>query len=150
MALKLITEFKEFVIKGNMIDIAIGVILGAAFNDVVNAIVKEILLPPISLLTGGVNLANRRLVLRDAITENGMVQAEEVAIGYGNLIESGLDFLIIGLTVFLMIKIMNTLQNKADDPENLSEVTPKDIELLHKMTELMEKQIEQLEAIKSK
>ena len=150
MKIKLIKEFKEFAVKGNMIDIAIGVIIGAAFNNVVNVIVKEIILPPISILTGRVSLENKRLVLRQAVTDNENFLSEEVAIGYGKLIEAGLDFLIIGLTVFLVIKVMNSLKKKADDPTNVTEVTPKDIELLHKMTELMETQVEQLEVIKSK
>ena len=66
------------------------------------------------------------------------------------MIEAGVDFLIIGLTVFLVVKFMNTLRKKADDPNNKSEVTPKDIELLHKMTELMEKQVALLEDLKMK
>lgn len=150
MRLKVIKEFKEFAVKGNMIDIAVGVIIGAAFNDVVNAIVKQVFMPPLSLLTGGVNLIDKRLILRDAITENGAIIFEEVAIGYGSLIEAGIDFLIIALTVFLIIRLMNSLKKKADDPKNESEVTPKDIELLHRMTELMEQQVRQLEEIKEK
>ena len=150
MKIKLIKEFKEFAVKGNMIDIAIGVIIGAAFNNVVNVIVKEIILPPISILTGRVSLEDKRLVLRQAVTDNENIVSEEVAIGYGKLIEAGLDFFIIGLTVFVVIKVMNSLKKKADDPTNATEVTPKDIELLHKMTELMETQVEQLEVIKSK
>jgi large conductance mechanosensitive channel len=146
----LIKEFKEFAVKGNMIDIAIGVIIGAAFNKVVDVIVKQIFFPPLSFLTGGVNLEDKRIILREEVSENGVPQLEEIAIGYGKFIEAGVDFLIIGLTVFLVVKLMNTLRKKADDPKDESEVTPKNIELLHKITALMEKQVELLEDLKTK
>ena len=146
----LIQEFKEFAVKGNMIDIAIGVIIGAAFNKVVDVIVKEIFFPPLSFLTGGVNLEDKRIILREEVSNNGVLQLEEIAIGYGKFIEVGVDFLIIGLTVFLVVKLMNALRKKADDPKDKSEVTPKNIELLHKMTALLEKQVELLEDLKTK
>jgi large conductance mechanosensitive channel len=146
----LFKEFKEFALKGNMIDIAIGVIIGAAFNKVVDVIVKDVFFPPLSLLTGGVNLEGKRIVLRDTILENGVVKYEEVAIGYGKLIEVTVDFLIIGLTVFLVVKGMNALRKKAEDPKNEEETTPKDIELLDHIAGLMEKQVELLEDLKKR
>ncbi len=148
MKSKLLKEFKEFAVKGNMIDIAIGVIIGAAFNKVVDALVKEVFLPPLSFLTDGINLENKKIVLRKAIEINGVTNPEEIAIGYGKLIEAGVDFLIVGFTVFLVVKLMNSLKKKSEDPKNPAEVTPKNIELLHRMTELMEKQITLLEGLK--
>ena len=150
MKFTLIKEFKEFALKGNMIDIAIGVIIGAAFNKVVDVLVKEVFFPPLSFLTGGASLDDKQIILRKEVVENGVIKLEEVAIGYGKLIEAGVDFLIIGLTVFIVVKFMNTIRKKADDPKNTSEVTRKDIELLHKMTELMEKQNELLEDLNMK
>lgn len=143
--MKLIQEFKEFAIKGNMIDIAIGVIIGAAFNKVVDVLVKQIFLPPLSLLTDGINLENKRLILRKAVDINGVIKPEEIAIGYGKLIEASVDFLIIGFTVFLVIKFFNRLRSKGHDPKDVSVKTPKDIELLNKISELIEKQNEILE-----
>lgn len=140
----LLKEFKEFAVKGNMIDIAIGVIIGSAFNKVVDVLVKEIFLPPLSFMTDGINWENKRIVLREAITKDGIVKPEEIAIGYGKLIEAGVDFLIIGFTVFLVVKLMNALKKKADDPANKTETTPKNIELLHRITVLMEQQNELL------
>jgi large conductance mechanosensitive channel len=148
MKIKLFQEFKEFAVKGNMIDIAVGVIIGAAFNKVVDVLVKEIFLPPLSFMTDGINLENKRIILRAAVTEDGITKPEEIAIGYGKLIESGLDFLIIGFTVFMIIKLMNTVRKKAEDPDNPVEETPKDIELLTKMTKLMERQVRLLESRK--
>ena len=149
MRVKLIHEFKEFAVKGNMIDIAIGVIIGAAFNKVVDVLVKEIFLPPLSFLTNGVNLENKRLILRHPVTEAGITHPEEIAIGYGKLIEASVDFLIIGFTVFLMVKLMNSIRKRAEDPADIRVATPKDIELLSKMTTLMERQVQLLEGNKT-
>ena len=146
----IIKEFKEFAIKGNMIDIAIGVIIGSAFNKVVDVLVKEIFLPPLTFLTDGINLENKKLILREAVTVDGVAKPEQIAIGYGKLIEVSVDFCIIGFVVFLVVKIMNTIRKKANDPKNATEETPKNIELLHKMTELMEIQVKQLEELKQK
>jgi len=147
MKFNLFKEFKDFAIKGNMIDIAIGVIIGAAFNKVVDVLVKEIFLPPLSLLTDGINWENKRWVIRKAVTENGVAKPEEIAIGYGKLLEAGVDFLVIGFTVFLVVKFMNNIRNKSEDPSNPAEVTPKNIELLNKMVQKMDKQITLLEQL---
>lgn len=142
---RLIREFKEFAVKGNMIDIAVGVIIGAAFNKVIDVLVKEIFLPPLSFLTDGINWENKRWILRKAVSENGITRPEEIAIGYGKLIETSVDFIIIGFTVFLVVKLMNSIRKKAHDPKNKQVVTPKDIELLDKIADLMEKQVSLLE-----
>jgi large conductance mechanosensitive channel len=147
MKFKLIEEFKEFAVKGNMIDIAIGVIIGAAFNKVVNTLVKEILMPPLSMMTNGTIWGNKKIVLREAVNLEGSEKVEEIAIGYGKLIEAGVDFLIIALTVFLIVKAMNTIKKKADDPKNVTVATPKNIELMNKTNELLEKQNEFLKKV---
>lgn len=147
MKISIFKEFKEFAVKGNMIDIAIGVIIGTAFNKVVDVLVKEIFLPPLSFLTDGVNWENKKIILRHAGTENGISNPEEIAVGYGKLFEAGVDFIIIGFTVFLVVKFMNSLRNRADDPKNVTEVTPKNIQLLHDISEQMERQIKVLEKI---
>lgn len=139
--MKLFKEFKEFAVKGNMIDMAIGIIIGASFNKVIDVIVKKVFLPPLSLLTDGVNFANKRIILRESITDTtGTIITDEVAIGYGALGEALLDFLIIGFTVFIVVKFMNKLKNKAHDSKDKTVATPKDIELLSKLTDLMEEQ----------
>ncbi len=148
--MKILQEFKEFAVKGNMIDIAIGVIIGSAFNKVINVIVKEIFLPPLSLITDGINFENKRLILKEASTNTEGVVHEEIAIGYGKLFEASLDFLIIGFTVFFVVKLMNGIRNKAQNPKNKTVSTPKDIELLNNIAELMEKQVSLLEDQKNK
>jgi large conductance mechanosensitive channel len=139
--MKLYKEFKEFAVKGNMIDMAVGIIIGVAFNKVVDVLVKQILMPPLSLLTKGVNFSNKKIILQNAITDvEGNITTEEVAIGYGLLIEVFVDFLIIGFVVFVIVKFMNRLKNKAQDVEDKTVVTPKDIELLSDLKQLMQEQ----------
>lgn len=150
MKFKLIQEFKEFALKGNMIDIAIGVVIGASFNKVVDVLVKEVFLPPLSVLTNGVSWENKRMILQDAVIVDGNTISEEIAIGYGKLVEAGVDFIIIGFTVFLVVKVMNNLKKKAEDPKDKAEVTPKNIELLHRSTELLERQVQLLEELNNK
>jgi large conductance mechanosensitive channel len=150
MKFKLFEEFKEFAVKGNMIDIAIGVIIGAAFNKVVNTLVKEVLMPPLSFMTDGTNWENKKMILREAVLTDGKPKIEEIAIGYGKLIEAGIDFLVIAFTVFIVVKMMNSMKKKADDPKNATVVTPKNIELMNKTNELLEKQNEYLLKVLSK
>lgn len=142
MKLKILKEFKEFAIKGNMIDIAVGVIIGTAFNKVVDVLVKEIFLPPLSYLTNGVNWENKKLILQSVVIENGKTKLDEIAIGYGKLFEALVDFLVIGFTVFFVVKFVNSLRRKAQDPKNKVVATPKDIELLSRIVQLLEKQDE--------
>lgn len=130
-----IKEFKDFAVKGNMIDMAVGIIIGTAFNAVVNTLVKKVVMPPLSLLTDDVNLSERKYILREAVDETS-----EVAIGYGELIEVLIDFLIIALTIFVVIKFINRFKKKAEDPKNKEVETPKNIELLSNIERLLEEQ----------
>ena len=147
--MKFFQEFKEFAVKGNMIDIAIGVIIGNAFNKVIDVLVKQVFLPPLSLLTNGSSMENKKVILRDSVIENGKTTVDEIAIGYGKFFEATVDFFIIAVTVFIVVKLMNQLKNKAEDAKDVTVTTPKNIELLTKMTELMEKQNEMLSERKS-
>ena len=146
--MKLLQEFKEFAVKGNMIDMAIGIIIGASFNSVIDVLVKKILLPPLSLLSSGVNLESQKFVLRSSEIDNlGNQIIEEVAINYGLFIETLVDFLIVGFTIFIVVKFINKLNKKAEDTSDKSISTPKNIELLTRMNNLLE---EQNQLLKSK
>lgn len=138
----LIKEFKEFAVKGNMVDMAVGIIIGTAFNKVIDVLVKQVVMPPLSLLTDGIHYADKKIVLRPGVeaVEGGAEAVQEVAIGYGALLEAFLDFIIIGFTIFIVVKAMNRFRKKAEDPKNTQVVTPKDIELLSSLNELMEEQ----------
>ncbi len=139
--MKLFNEFKEFAVKGNMMDMAIGIIIGASFNTVIDVLVKKVLLPPLSLLSGGIDLQEKSIVLRSAqLNSDGEVVSDAVGIGYGALAEAFLDFFIIAITIFIVVKFMNRLRAKAQDTKDVTVTTPKDIELLSQLTELMEEQ----------
>ena len=131
----LIQEFKNFAVKGNMLDMAIGIIIGTAFNNVVNTLVKKVVMPPLFLLTENVNFSNQKYILREA--SEGV---DEVAIAYGELTEVFLDFIIIAFTIFVVIKVINRFKERAEDPENTTEVTPKNIELLANLEKLLKEQ----------
>ncbi|MFL2623765.1 MAG: large-conductance mechanosensitive channel protein MscL [Flavobacteriaceae bacterium] len=133
--MKLIKEFKDFAVKGNMIDMAIGIIIGASFNAIVNVLVKNIILPPFSLLSDGISFAEKKLILREATAH-----ASQLSIDYGLLIETVLDFLIVGFTIFLVVKFVNRLRAKAEDVQDISVPTPADVELLSKIKDLLEEQ----------
>ncbi len=139
--MKLLQEFKEFAVKGNMMDMAIGIIIGASFNQVIDVLVKQVLLPPLSLLSDGINLDNRKLILRESQSNNlGEVSIQEVAISYGQFIETFLDFLIVGFTIFIVVKFINRLNKKAEDPSDKTVSTPKNIQLLMDMNDLLKEQ----------
>ena len=149
--MKFIKEFKEFAVKGNMMDMAIGIIIGASFNKVIDVLVKKIFLPPLSLLSGEVNMQDQRIVLRNPLMDDaGHVVKQEVAIGYGALLEALLDFAIIALTIFIVVKAMNRLRKKADDTKDSTVTTPKDIELLSRLNDLMKEQNTLLKANQNK
>lgn len=118
-----------------MIDLAVGIIIGTAFNKVVSTIVSAIIMPPLSLLTDDVNLSNKKWILREAGEK-----VEEVAIGYGELIESLIDFGIIAFTIFVMVKFINRFKEKSEDPANKEVETPKNIVLLSSMEKLLKEQ----------
>jgi large conductance mechanosensitive channel len=106
----ILQEFKTFAIKGNAIDMAVGIILGASFNKVVNSIVNDLLMPPIGLLIGGVDFNDLQIVLRSA-AETG---AEAVAIRYGAFVNSLFEFVIVAFSAFVVVKIMNRLIAERD------------------------------------
>lgn len=133
-------ELKEFVSKGNAVDLAVGVVIGAAFDDVVKVLVKELVLPPISFFTQGINLENKSIILRKAGSIDGSIPIEDIAIGYGKIIEVSLNFIVIGLIVFLIIRSINVLKRKLVREENKVIVVRKDVELLEKTVDLLEKQ----------
>ncbi|SDW01095.1 large-conductance mechanosensitive channel protein MscL [Aequorivita viscosa] len=128
-------EFKNFAIKGNMIDMAVGIVIGTAFNNVISTIVKKIIMPPLSLLTQDVSLSDKKYVLREA-TEAG----EELAIGYGELLEALIDFFIIAFTIFIIVKFLNRFKKRAEDPKDKTVETPKNIQLLSNIEKLMAEQ----------
>ena len=137
---KFIKDFKEFAVKGNVIDLAIGIVIGTAFNKIVQSFVKDIIMPPFGLLWGDKNFTEYKWTLRPAVVStDGELILEEVAITFGNFLTVTVDFLIITLAIFVVIKFMNSVQRKAEDPKNKEVPTPKDIQLLTEIRDLLGK-----------
>ena len=137
--MKLFREFKNFAIKGNMMDMAIGIIIGASFNKVLDILVKKVLIPPLTYMSSGVSLSDKKFVIEEAINDK-----KEIAIEYGALVEAFIDFFVIGLTLFVVVKVINRLKDKADDVDDTTIKTPKNIQLLSDINDKLEKQNELL------
>ena len=136
--MKFIQEFKEFAVKGNMIDLAIGVIIGAAFNKIVDTLVKNVITPPLGYLTSGVDISDLKLVMREPeLNAAGEVVRQGVVIEYGIFLEACIDFLIVALTIFVVVKAVNILRRDAEDEKNPKVPTPKDIVLLSEIRDQM-------------
>ena len=112
---KFLNEFKAFAMRGNVIDLAVGVVIGGAFGKITTSIVNDIIMPVISVITGGVDFTEWKFVLKQAVVDaSGEVAAKEVAITYGNTIAIILDFIIIAFAIFCMVKAINTVRAKAE------------------------------------
>ena len=121
-----------------MFDMAIGIIIGMAFNKIVSSLVDDIILPSFSLIIGNVNFQNLNIVLqKETIDNTGIVIQELVAIKYGNFIQVLFDFCIIAITVFMVIKIFNKMRRKGEDEKDTTVSTPRDIELLSEIRDLL-------------
>ncbi|QSS97462.1 large-conductance mechanosensitive channel protein MscL [Psychroflexus sp. ALD_RP9] len=138
--MKVLKEFKEFAVKGNMFDMAVGIIIGTAFSKVVTSLVNNIIMPPLIYITGKMNFSSYQIILQPKkVLENGEV-TEAVAIEYGSFLQIILDFIIVGFTIFLVIRFFNRLRTKAEDVKNTKESTPKNIELLAEIRDLLKQQ----------
>lgn len=105
--MKVINEFKAFAMTGNVIDMAVGIIIGAAFGKIVTSIVNDIIMPPIGLLVGGVNFSDLKFILKDTVGNS-----PAVSINYGNFLQVTFDFLIVAFAIFMVIKAINSAKKK--------------------------------------
>jgi len=136
--MKVVKEFREFAVRGNMLEMAVGIIIGVAFNRIVTSLVQDIFMPVIGFLVGRVNFENLMIVLQDELTgSEGQLIREMVAIRYGAFLQTMFDFLIIAFIVFLVVKFFNRFKKRAEDEKDLSVTTPKDIELLAEIRDLL-------------
>ncbi|MFA7314381.1 MAG: large-conductance mechanosensitive channel protein MscL [Candidatus Magasanikbacteria bacterium] len=119
-------EFKEFAIKGNMIDMAVGIIIGSAFGKIVSSLVKDIIMPPIGVLLGGIDFSNLVVTLKQA-TET----TEAVTLNYGMFVNTIIDFLIIAFTIFIVVKQINKLKKKKE--EKKTDKTTEEVLLLREI-----------------
>ena len=123
---KFFSEFKTFAMRGNVIDMAVGVVIGGAFGKITTSIVNDIIMPFVSMLTGGVDFSQWKIVLKEAVANaEGVIDpATEVAIRYGNTIAIVLDFIIIAFAVFCMVKMLNNLHRKKEEEAPVEEPAP--------------------------
>ena len=125
---KFIDEFKEFALQGNVIDMAVGVVIGGAFGKIVTSIVNDLIMPLVGILTGGVNFSDLKIVLQKAVVENGEVISPENALAYGAFIQNVVDFLIIAVSIFVVIKVFTSAKSKiaapAEEPEEEAPAEP--------------------------
>lgn len=134
----ILQEFKEFAMRGNVTDMAIGIIIGAAFGKIISSLVADIIMPPIGLLLGGMDFSSLKIILQEA---DASQKITEVAISYGNFIQTILDFLIIAFCIFMLIKFMNRLSEKKEAaPETPAPVIPsEEVKLLSEIRDLLSK-----------
>lgn len=136
---KFFAEFKEFAMRGNVMDMAIGVVIGAAFGKITTSIVNDIIMPLIGLVTGGIDLTQWNILLNSAAVEAG---ADPVTLGIGNLLAVILDFIIVAFAMFLLVKAMNKLASLKKKEEEAPEEDPKPTseELLTEIRDLLKAQ----------
>ncbi|MEJ8804464.1 large-conductance mechanosensitive channel protein MscL [Pontibacter sp. H249] len=121
-----LSEFKKFAVKGNVIDLAVGVVIGAAFGGVTKSLVDDVIMPPLGLLISRVDFSQLKLVLKEAVVENGTVVEQAVSINYGNFIQAVVNFMIIAFAIFLLVRTINRMREqeaaKPAPPVNKQEV----------------------------
>jgi large conductance mechanosensitive channel len=107
--MKIVQEFKTFAMKGNVVDMAVGIIIGAAFGKIISSLVADVIMPPIGILLGGVDFSNLAITIKQAVDKSPAVM-----IKYGMFINTVIDFLIIAFAIFMMVKVMNALKKKEE------------------------------------
>ena len=138
--MSLISEFKEFIAKGNVVDLAVGIVIGAAFGKIVDSLVNDILMPPIGLLLGGVNFSDLKYQIKAATVDAAGKAVNAVTINYGAFIQHGIVFLIVAFAVFMfVVKPMNILNRKKETPAPAPDVMSKEQILLTEIRDLLKK-----------
>jgi large conductance mechanosensitive channel len=123
----IVKEFKEFAMRGNVVDLAVGVIIGAAFGKIVTSLVNDIIMPPIGYLTGGIDFKNLKILIKEG---DPTKKIADVSINYGNFINTLIEFLIIAFCIFMIVKGINSLKKPEPVPEPAPEPGPTKEEVL--------------------
>lgn len=136
--MSLVKEFRDFAMRGNVVDMAVGIIIGAAFGKIVTSIVNDIIMPPIGMLVGGVDFKDLKYVLQEASMADG-VEVAAVSINYGNFIQTTFDFIIIAFAIFMVIKGMNKMKKKEVEAPAAPPAPTKEETLLTEIRDLLKK-----------
>jgi large conductance mechanosensitive channel len=134
--MRIIGEFKEFISRGNVIDLAIGVIIGAAFGKIVSSLVADIIMPPIGYLLSGVDFANLSFIIKQ-----GAIPEETVSLNYGRFIQIVFEFLIIAFTIFILVKAINVFRRKEDDKKSVPPAPDREVKILTEIRDLLKENL---------
>ncbi len=144
--MSMLKEFREFALKGSVVDLAVGVIIGAAFGAIVSSLVDDIIMPPIGLLLAGIDFSTLKLVLKQGVAaigvdgQPGFVAATpEVAINYGKFINAAIKFVIVAWVLFMVIRAMNAMKRKQEAAPAAPAEIPQDVKLLTEIRDLLKK-----------
>jgi large conductance mechanosensitive channel len=141
----MLKEFKEFAVKGNMLDMAVGIIIGAGFGKIISSLVNDVLMPPLGLLLGRVDFTQLKAVLQkgsDAVMDGATIiqpAVKQVSINYGTFIQTVIDFIIVAFCIFLVIKAMNKMKKKEEVAPVAPAAPPEDVVLLKEIRDLLKK-----------
>ena len=133
-------DFKSFAMKGNVVDMAVGVIIGAAFGKIVSSLVNDIIMPLVGVVTGGMDFTDLKWVIQKGITEGETVIQPEVTMNYGAWIQTVVDFLIVAFCIFVMIKFMNQLRKKKEEAPAPTPEPTKEEQLLTEIRDILKEQ----------
>ncbi len=137
---KFLDEFKAFAMRGNVMDMAVGVVIGGAFGKIVSSLVSDIIMPLVGLASGGLDFTTLRWVIREAhVTETGK-EIAEASLNYGNFIQTAVDFIIIAFSIFLVIKLINNLKKKEEEAPAAPAPKPAQEVLLEEIRDLLKEQ----------
>lgn len=139
---EILQEFKQFAMRGNVVDMAVGIIIGGAFGKIVSSLVSDVIMPGVGLLVGGVNFTDLKITLKDAVMNGEEVVSPAVAINYGNFLQVTFDFIIIAFAVFMLVKGVNALSKKKEEKPAAPATPPAppaDIQLLTEIRDLLKK-----------
>jgi large conductance mechanosensitive channel len=142
--MKILKDFKEFAMRGNVVDMAVGIIIGAAFGKIIASLVNDVIMPPIGLLVGGIDFKEIVINMKDAVTDpaTGKIVKEAVSMKIGNFIQTVVDFIIVAFAIFMMVKAMTNLSKKKVEEAPAAPAPPaptKDQELLTEIRDLLKK-----------
>jgi large conductance mechanosensitive channel len=137
----MLEEFKQFAMKGNVVDLAVGVIIGGAFGKIVDSLVQDVIMPPISKLFGGLDFANYYLPLNNQGTQLSLLEAKKAGavLAYGNFLTILLNFLILAFVIFQMVRLVNKARRQEPAPEAAPAAPPEDIVLLREIRDSLKK-----------